>query len=113
METAIIAAIEAAAPGIRCYHDVAPHTARAPFVVLQQVGGQGYLHIDIDDSDYGIRLQLAVWAAGRLECNRISRDIERGLIGLPGVVAVGAGVADVDTETGLRGMRQDFRVRHG
>ena len=113
MEAEIIAAIEAAAPGIRCYHDVAPNTARLPFVVLQRVGGAGYVHLDTDTSDYGIRLQLAVWAAGRLECNRISRDIERRLIRLPHVIALGTAVADVDPESGARCMRQDFGVTEG
>lgn len=111
MEQTIIEAIHTALPGVEVYHDFAPDNAGHPLVVMQRVGGAGNLFMDSGTpGGYQIRLQVAVWAAARLEAVSLALHIERALSALPGVAPIGAAQADFDAETELRGMRQDFYV---
>lgn len=111
MEKTIIDAIRSSLPTVEVYHDFAPDNAGNPLVILQRVGGAGNLFMDNrTPGGYQIRLQVTVWAQTRLEAVSLSLRIEQALAALPGVAPIGAAQADYDTETGLRGMRQDFYV---
>ena len=91
------------------YHDYAPSSAVAPFVVVQLVGGSGQMFIDNQTlGGYERRLQLTVWAQSRTESIQLAQTIERVLTQKARIIAQGAPVADYDSEVDLRGMRQDF-----
>lgn len=109
MEADVIAKIKTAIPTAKVYHDVAPNSAAAPYVVIQRVGGVGHQYLDYQTPGaYQVRLQVAVWAADRLSAIRHSRAVESALLELPAATSIGAAVAAHDPDADLFGMRQDF-----
>ena len=108
-EKTLISALKGVFPAMDVFHDFAPDNAAAPFAVLQRVGGAGGLYLG-GVGAYQIRFQLSVWADTRVQAADISRRAENALCTLPRVCADGAGLADYDADTGLRGLRQDFLV---
>ena len=111
MEKMLIEAIQGAVPGVDVYHDYASEESAMPLLILQRVGGAGPLFLDHQTpGGYQVRFSVIAWAADRLHAVALSQQVEAALLDLPGVAAVSAADALADTETGNRGMVQDFWV---
>ena len=112
IEADLIAAIQAAVPGAKCYHDVASHNAVTPYVVMQVIGGETLSFMEnVPPSLRNARVQVAVWSDSRLQANDVMRAIEDALIvNIQWCQPIGAASSDYDSTTELRGCRQDFSV---
>lgn len=114
LEAALHALLASLCP--RVYPDVAPEPMPArPFVVYQQIGGEvinPIAHVpDVPDLRHA-RMQIAVWAATRLDASALARQIEDALRlwTVHRAAPVGALTADYEHDTRLYGARQDFSV---
>ncbi|MBS0427605.1 MAG: DUF3168 domain-containing protein [Proteobacteria bacterium] len=99
--------------GGRMFPDVAPEGTEAPYIVFQQVGGRSvaFLERAVPSNKHG-RYQVAVWAKQRSEAAALGLQIEAAMLTATAfqVEALGAPIADHDSETGLRASRQDFGI---
>ena len=97
----------------RAYPDVAPEDAVTPYIVYQQVGGTPIAFVEraLPSKKNG-RFQAAAWAATRKEAAAIGLQIENAMLLATEfqVEVVGGQIADYDSETKLRGSRQDFSI---
>lgn len=109
VERLLISAVKSVLPEIKVYHDFAPESAKPPFVLLARVGGAGRRYFG-GDATAEVRMQISVWADGRIEALALSLRIADALCALPEVSAAEAAVSVFDADTGWRGMRQDFMV---
>lgn len=111
MEKQLIMAINAALPNIPVYWGFANDAAQAPFIVLQWVGGAGYLFMDYQTSGgFERRLQVAAWAETYVAANEYIRAIQEALLRLPVVSAIDAPIDTYDYEMSVYGSHMDFTV---
>lgn len=103
----------AALAGGRVYPDVAPEGTAAPYIVYQQVGGQGLNHTEGTlPTAENCRIQLATWCASRIEATTLAQQAEALLLAATAFQATTLGnrTSLLDDDTNLRGARQDFSV---
>lgn len=97
----------------RAYPDVAPSAAALPRIVYQQVGGQAITYTEgtLPDKE-NARMQVACWAATRLEAIELMKQAEAALLAAPviQVEALGARQSAFEPDTGLYCSRQDFSI---
>jgi hypothetical protein len=108
-----IASTLVALAGGRVYPDFAPPGAAAPYIVFQQVGGQGFNHTEGTlPTAENCRMQLSVWCETRIEATTLAQQAEALLLQAITFQAttLGSRTSLVDEDTGLRGARQDFSV---
>lgn len=111
MEKELIDAIRLYLPEIDIYHDFAPEESEFPLIIVQRLGGSGNRFVDHDtDGGYEMRFTIASWADGRMEANRIGEIVENALNTLSCCVPVAAPESMADTDTGRRGVVQDFLI---
>lgn len=106
-------AVLGALAGGRVYPDVAPPDAQAPYIVFQQVGGQGFGYTEgTVPAEENCRIQLATWCATRIEATTLAQQAEALLLQATTCQAttLGTRTSLLDDDTGLRGARQDFSV---
>ena len=97
----------------RTYPDVAPAKTTPPYAVYQAIGGLPTRYIDNTALDKrNTLMQVAVWAATRVEANTLIRQIEDALCASGTLTAspLGDSVSTFDAETGLRGAVQRFSI---
>ncbi|QTD91761.1 DUF3168 domain-containing protein [Burkholderia anthina] len=109
-ESVTFGAIGALADG-RVYPDEAPAGVVRPYIVYQAVGGEDEATFDGAADTRNCRMQIAVWASSRSEASEIGAQV-RDLMTAPPVLAapIGAPVSVYETDTKLRGSRQDFSI---
>lgn len=103
----------AALAGGRVFPDFAPEGTPAPYIVFQQVGGQGLNHTEGTlPTAENCRIQLATWADARIEATTLASQAEALLLAAAPFQATTLGnrTSLVDEDTGLRGARQDFSL---
>ena len=95
----------------RVYADVAPAGAVAPYLTYQQVGGTGrnFLEATVPSKKNG-RFQINCWADSRISAAALSRQVEDAMVTTLKAFVLGAPVAMLDADTGLRGTTQDFSL---
>lgn len=106
-------AVLGALAGGRVYPDVAPQGTAAPYIVFQQVGGQGLNHTEGSvPAAENCRIQLATWSTSRIEATTLAQQAEALLLLATSFQATTLGnrTSLLDDDTGLRGARQDFSV---
>lgn len=111
-ETLICPVLELLAPGA-VFPDVAPEGAPLPRIVYQQVGGkEATYEEDTPPTAENARMQIACWAATRIEAATLAQRVRDTLIQAPGLQArpIGARNSVHEPDTGLYGARQDFSV---
>jgi hypothetical protein len=112
IDTLIVAALSPLVAG-RVYPDVAPDTPVLPYIVYQQVGGEGLVFLEGTLPDHeGCRIQLATWGTRRLDVTALAKLAEEALIDAPDLQTepLGGRVSDHEPETKRYGARQDFMV---
>lgn len=113
IEQSIIAALTGLVAGRVCA-DVAPLGTARPYIVFQQVGGDGVNFIDqaTIPSKKNARIQIAVWSDTRAEAASLGRAAEDAMRVASGiaVTVIGAPVAAYDEAAKARGTRQDFSL---
>ncbi|MDC8756260.1 DUF3168 domain-containing protein [Janthinobacterium fluminis] len=110
LEPQIVDALKTMVAG-RVYPDVAAEGAAAPYITYQQVGGDAINFVEgTSPGTENARVQVNVWAPSRLVASALGRQIEDALRAASALqtTVLGARVATYDTETKLRGTRQDF-----
>ncbi len=104
--------LEPLAPGA-VFPDVAPEGAPLPRIVYQQVGGQEVTYQEDTPPDTeNARMQIACWAATRIEAATLAQQVRDALTQAVGLQArpIGARNSVHEPDTGLYGARQDFSV---
>lgn len=99
--------------GGQVYPDVAPEGTAAPYIVFQQVGGQGLNHTEGTlPTAENCRMQLATWCESRIQATTLAQQAEALLLAATAFQATTLGnrTSLLDEDTGLRGARQDFSV---
>ncbi len=94
----------------RVFPDVAPSGVARPFIVYQQVGGQGLVYAEGDmPNRENARMQIACWATTRSQAISLAQQAE-ALICASVLMArpMGARVSVHEEDTNLYGARQDF-----
>lgn len=94
----------------RVYPDVAPSGVARPFIVYQQVGGQGVVYTEGTMPDHeNARMQIACWATTRTQAITLAKQAE-ALICASELMAhpLGSRISVHEPETNLYGARQDF-----
>lgn len=99
--------------GDAAYPDQVPEGIAAPYIVHQQVGGQGLMWTEgtLPENE-SVRVQVACWAATRDEATDLAKAAEVAILAQPGWQAepLGGRTSTYDPDTGLRGSRQDFSI---
>lgn len=111
-ETLATTVLEPLAPGA-VFPDVAPEGAPLPRIVYQQVGGQEVAYLEDTPPDTeNARMQIACWAATRVEAATLAQQVRDALTQAAGLQArpIGARNSVFETDTRLYGTRQDFSV---
>ena len=95
----------------RVYADVAPTGVARPYLTYQQVGGVGlnFLEASVPSKKNG-RFQIKCWDDSRLAAAALSRQVEDAMVTTLKAFVLGAPVAMLDADTGLRGTTQDFSL---
>ncbi|MES2972390.1 MAG: DUF3168 domain-containing protein [Pseudomonadota bacterium] len=112
MEKDLFDALTALTSG-RVFPDVAKPGTATPYIVYQRVGGTSPQFVErVVPSKKNGRYQLSVWATDRKTAIALSLDVERVLTEAPAFQAkpLGAAIDLYETDTELRGSRQDFSV---
>lgn len=112
IETRLFAVLGTLAGG-RVYPDVAPPDTAAPYLVHQQVGGAAISYQENTvPTEERCRIQLATWAASRLETTALAQQAEALLLQATTfqAEALGNRTHTHDPDTGLYGARQDFDI---
>lgn len=97
----------------RVYPDLAPDGVTAPYIVYQYVGGEAVNFVTGEQpSKKNTRVQVAVWAASRVEAQALGAQVENVLRGVTTLQAtvLGAPVSSYDQASKLRGALQDFSL---
>jgi hypothetical protein len=109
-ESVVYGAISDLADG-RVYPDEAPAGTAKPYIVYQSVGGEDGSTLDGAADTQNCRMQVAVWSASREEVSTIIAQVRGRLTADPVLgTPIGAPVSVYETETKLRGSRQDFSI---
>ena len=99
--------------GGRAYPDVAPENPTLPYIVYQQVGGEGLVYLEgtLPDRE-GCRIQVATWGERRLEVTALAKLAEKALIDALDLQTepLGGRMSDHEPGTQRYGARQDFMV---
>lgn len=106
----VITALQGLVDG-RVYTDFVESDTPAPYIVFQAVGGNpiNFIGSEVPDKERS-RVQVAVWAATRLEATDLGKQAENALrvvAGLQTTVLTGR-IATFDEDAELRGTMQDF-----
>ena len=108
-----IATTLASLAGGRVYPDFAPEGTAAPYIVFQQVGGQGlnYTEGSLPTSE-NCRIQVATWGVMRTDVTTLAQQAEALLLAATAFQATALGNRTnlFEPGTDLRGARQDFSV---
>ncbi len=109
-ESVTFGALKALAGG-RVYPDVAPPGVAKPYIVYQGAGGVDETTFDGPDELQNSRMQVAVWATGRLESAELIAQVRLALAAPPILAKpIGAAVSVYEEDTKLYGKRQDFSI---
>ena len=97
----------------RVYPDVAPEGTAKPYITYQEVGGDAVNYVEgaVPDKQNAI-VQINVWALSRIEASSLGKqaeDVLRLLVDVETKV-LGARVSLYESDTKLRGARQDFSI---
>lgn len=99
--------------GGEAYPDVAPPNAGLPRIVHQQAGG---VALDFEEGTLpdreNCRVQVACWAASRLEATALAKLAEEAILAVPEFQAtrLGGRTSVHEPDTNLYGSRQDFSL---
>lgn len=95
------------------YPDQVPENTPAPYIVHQQVGGLGLMWTEgtLPENE-SVRVQVACWAATRDDATDLAKAAEVAILAQDGWQAepLGGRTSTYDSDTGLRGSRQDFMI---
>lgn len=106
----VIHPLAAALVAGRAYTDVAPSGVALPFIVYQQVGGNGLVYAEGDlPNRENARMQIACWAKTRLQAIGLAQQIEALMCASElQAIPLGARVSIYEEDTLRYGSRQDF-----
>ncbi|WP_414446854.1 DUF3168 domain-containing protein [Burkholderia sp. 22PA0099] len=109
-EAIVYRALESLADG-RVYPDQAPDNIGRPYIVYQSVGGEDGATLDGAADTQNSRMQVAVWSTTRSEAVGLIGQVRDLLTAEPiSATPIGSAVSTYDTDTKLRGSRQDFSI---
>ncbi|USS45398.1 DUF3168 domain-containing protein [Burkholderia glumae] len=109
-ESLVYLAIKSLADG-RVYPDEAPSPVDKPYIVYQSVGGEDGATFDGPADTQNSRMQIAVWSKTRDEAVLIMGQVRDRLAADPVLATpIGSAVSVYESDTKLRGSRQDFSI---
>lgn len=95
----------------RVYPDVAPANTARPYIVYQAAGGVDETTFDGMSQLQNCRMQVAVWADGRLSAALLMQQVLQALTAAPvRGKPIGAPVSDYEDDTHLYGSRIDLSI---
>lgn len=93
--------------------DVAPEELSYPYITFQQVGGSALNFLEGTCPDCSnARVQINVWGVTRLSVSDVAEQVEKAMRSAAQLqtTVLGARVSLYESDTKLRGSRQDFSV---
>lgn len=110
MEEILVAALCGVCDSV--YPSVAPHEAKAPYIIWQQTGGRDTSYLGNEPGPRNARVQISVWAETPKAAADIRDQIDPVLRDLEALICTPAAAhsATHDPETGLHGVQQTWTV---
>ena len=111
VESDLFAAIKSLTTN-RCFPDVAPNGATAPYTVFQQVGGSAFNFLESAVvGKRNARFQVSSWATTRIAAKALALSVEDALVASTlRAYVLGAPTSVYESETLMYGCHQDFTI---